>query len=222
MNSAIGLSLYNNVIGEGNLFRQDVNLSYTYQWKMTQKENSPILAFGLESGFSGRVINAPSRSYEIWNPISRSFANLNMGIHFYLPQEKFYIGASVSDILQTDVISNPTYLPFYQLMSGYRFGLGKKFFLQPNMLLKITSQYRDFNTNLQLQHAKWEAGIGYVFAHPYTPLDYIHNRYLTLNAGVCIKKRFYIRYLYDYSLSALSNSISQSSHSMMISYRSLK
>ncbi len=222
--SAIGAHAYTNVQGEGNLFKADYNLSYSYQWKMSQKENSPTLAFGLQSGFSKHIAGF----YGLYGYSQQviSGMSLNTGIHFYLPNEKFYAGFSVSDIIQRRASIDYEPVPFfptsYQFMSGYRFGLGKKLFLQPNMLVKLNSEYNDFCTNVQLQHKKWEAGLSYGTSHPYIPYDYTQQSALGFNAGVCIKKRFYIRYLYNYTLSPLNNSISQGSHSLMLSYRSIR
>ena len=97
-NGAIGLHTNAYSIMEGDFRRNDVNLSYVHQWKLSKKEKAVTLALGVESGISVRPVRYSTHFGEAYN--SKNFLNLNTCILFYLPNQKFYIGISSKDMLQ--------------------------------------------------------------------------------------------------------------------------
>lgn len=231
LKAAVGLNVFNDNRGEGNLFRQNMNLSYARQWSLGslgKNANSPSLALGVQSGVFYGVLARPSFVMDDYVGYYGPGLNLNTGIQLSLPDDKFYAGFSVSDIVQPrwyyrnlnmPLVSQPT---SYQLLSGYRFRIGQKFALQPNVLLKMTSQYSDFYGNIQLRHPKWEAGLSYATVYFSPAHDYYSRTMAGVNMGLVLKKRFSLRYAYQMPLFTLTNKLTDGTHSFMLSYRGVK
>lgn len=225
LHSTLGFDFYNHTLGEGDVFRRNYNFSYAYEWKLGNKENSPNLALAIQSGvFYGWLLRKMwNGDYAVYNGLR---ANLNTGLFFCLPQEKFYAGFSVNDMIQrlwyADDIPLGLHPTSYQFISGYRFRIKPQLTLQPNMLIKITSPYSDFHSNIQIQHLKWEWGVNYAKAHFYMPYYNDPQTLLGMNVGVCLKKRFYLRYSYNRHLASPTNQIGYGTHGLMLSYRSIK
>lgn len=228
LHSAIGLNVYTYEIRGYYPLRREVNFSYSYQWKLTKKENSPIIAFGVQSGITNRYLYGP---YTPQNPSSRPGSRVhpifNTGIYFYLPQQQFYMGISVVDILHDSVILNsiPTifYPTTYQFMSGYRFRLRNNIFLQPNILVKMNQYDNSYSANLHFKMKIWELGLNYHYQSSQLGLNYhYHYSLLGVNAGICIVKRFYVRLAFDFATSSSNNLSGPANSALMLSYRSIK
>ncbi len=208
--SAIGFNAYTFKWAEDITFRRDYNLSYAYQRKLSHKDNSPTLSFGVQSGLSRRFVSYNNSRYNMGY-----FANLGISLFFSLPNQKFYAGIAANDIVKSKAFPSVEYLPYYQFMAGYRFRLSQKLSLQPNILLQQRARnglcYPNIlDANLQLQHKKWDAGLSYSTA------------FMGLNVGVCLAKRFHIRASYNYINSRLNNYERISNISLMFAYRSVK
>ncbi len=204
LKGAVGFNFSDIVSGEGESFSGNLNLSYAYQWKLGNQEKSPNLNFGLQSGIFWGLFPMydPNGSIGEYRGLG---ANLNLGVYFSMPKERFYAGFSVKDVLHPLWYQNnhPFYFHpvSYRFMTGYRFDIGTKYVLQPNVLLKMTSFYTDFDSNVQLQHKKWEVGANFGWGN-------LANYYFTfykmtmvgMNMGICLKKRFSLRYFYYYPI----------------------
>jgi len=140
----LGLSLYNDK--EGPLVTQGIQLTYAYHIRITQKTKLAI-------GISGSLNNLRVKwdEIDIDNQSDPSFADngsslvpdANFGLYLY--RTRFYAGASVMHLLQSDFnLQSATgdaarYFRQYNLFAGVVIKVSKAVNFKPSMLIKGTS-----------------------------------------------------------------------------------
>lgn len=201
-NVGLGFSVIADKIGP--LTEQNIFADFSYTLKMSETAN---LAFGVKAGVSS--INAPLSLLNLTNPGDLAFANNlnrtlpNFGLGAYYYKEKFYLGLSMPNILQTvhfkrsnGAITKASDKMHYFLTSGYVFDLSNDVKLKPSMLVKGVAGAPlsiDFSGNI-LFNNNFEAGLSYRLDESFSVL---------LNVKATNNLR--IGYAYDYTLTNLGD-----------------
>lgn len=146
----LGLSIVNDEIGPTNETYFDIDFSYTIPTSDYGK-----LSFGLKAG--GHLLNVDFQRLTQFNNNDNLFENNidnkfspNVGIGVYYHAERFYIGLSAPNLLETDHFdesttdSNSTAISFlaeerinYYLIAGHVFDLSSEVKLKPAVLTKL-------------------------------------------------------------------------------------
>jgi len=198
----LGLSLISDQIGP--LKEQIVSADFSYTIP-TGKDGR--LAFGLKAGFS--FVDAPLQFVSTFsggdtsfsNDLNQSLPNIGAGLYYY--QDRFYIGASVPNLLKTfhfekknGAISRPTDELHYFFTTGYVFDLSERVKFKPFTLFKAVSGAPlslDFSGNF-LFNDTYEAGVSYRYRESFSGMF-----------NVKVSNSLRIGYAYDHSLSTLAN-----------------
>lgn len=200
--TGIGLEIINDEIGVTSESKILGNYSYHLQLN-----NSWKLAMGLKAGFSTYSVDYGKLNIENPNEMYNSYeksvwTNYNMGLGFYLYQEKFYLGISVPNLLKNTFLqtynntqANST--PNYYLSSGYKLEVDKEVYLQPSILMRVIEG----------------SAVNTLFA---TTLNWQDKFYGGLNvdltssiggfAGFRFAEKFMVGYSYDNSITRFSKS----------------
>jgi len=181
-------------------------------------QNGGKLAFGLQAGFI--TYNA---QYSLVSNSDPTFANgdikethpsFGAGV-FYNTKQRFYIGLSVPQLLQTtfdrgNPDSDSKMIRHYFLTAGYVFKLDRNLKLKPNVLIKAVSgapvQF-DVNLNLLMHEVLW-IGLSW---RSFESIDAL----LQLQ----VSKKFQFGYSYDFSTTTKLSRINSGSHEIMLNYR---
>jgi len=214
----------NQRVGVGLLFLHDkigvtrqtgIYNSYSYSIPF---QNGGSLAFGLQGGFI--TYNA---QYSLVSDTDPTFANgdikethpsFGAGV-FYNTKQRFYIGLSVPQLLQTTFDrSNPDsdskMIRHYFLTAGYIFKLDRNLKLKPNILIKAVSgapvQF-DLNLNLLMHEVLW-VGLSW---RSFESIDAL--------LQFQVSKKLQFGYSYDFSTTTELSRINGGSHEIMLNYR---
>ncbi len=214
-NLGLGLSVIADKIGpvkEQNLF---ADISYTVN---TSEEGR--LAFGLKGGvsfFNGDLASllAPNNTVGV-DPLLNSdltemFPNVGAGIYYYT--DKFYLGASVPNILETPHFDNLDQSKASEKMhgfltAGYVFDLSENVDFKPAAILKATpgSPLSVDLTGNFLINDRFELGLAYRFDDSIDGL-----------VSFLVTDDFRIGYSYDYTLTKLQQ-FNSGSHELFLQY----
>ena len=202
-NLAAGFSAIADKLGpvkEQNIY---ADISYT----LTTSEEGR-LAFGLKGGislFDAILTNLELPQNDIddvfGEDINRSFPNFGAGVYYY--NERFYVGLSAPNILETlhfekegNFITRASEETHYFLTSGYVFELSETLKLKPSTMIKGVSGSPvsiDLSANF-LMYERLELGLNYRFGDSVSAL---------VNFGVTPDLR--IGYAYDYTTTKLGD-----------------
>lgn len=201
-NVGLGLSVIADKIGP--LTEQNVYADFSYTLKMSETAN---LAFGVKAGIT--ALSAPLSLLRITNPgdlafdnnLNRTSPNFGLGAYYY--KEKFYVGLSMPNILETvhfkrsnGAITRATDKMHYFLTSGYVFDLANDVKLKPSMLVKAVQGAPlsvDFSGNI-LFNNNLELGLSYRLDESVSAL-----------VNVKASNNLRIGYAYDYTLTNLGD-----------------
>ena len=226
LNSSAGVYATNEMQGEERVTR--VILSYAYRYSL--KKGS--LAFGISGGVMQRAINggklrAPEGNYESsfnhnddFIPASLSSGitgDLNLGVYFQT--KKTYIGLSAINLIESSVtlqgqvqkseLKNPRY---YSVAAGYRFKVGKKLYLLPNVSIHSDFVNVQPEVNVILQYKdNIYGGISFRGIAPDS------KDALILMLGFKILKNLRVGYSYDFAMSSVNNATT-GSHEVYVQY----
>ncbi|MCK0158748.1 type IX secretion system membrane protein PorP/SprF [Cellulophaga sp. F20128] len=144
--SGLGISIVNDEIGNGTNQDTYIDAQYSYTVKTSGKGK---LSFGLKAG--GHFLNIDYNKLRANNPtvappnngVDKQFSP-NFGAGLYYHEDKFYLGLSVPNFLETehfdDSSGNNTYLTKerinWYLITGYIFNLNSDLKMKPATLLK--------------------------------------------------------------------------------------
>lgn len=210
----LGLQVFNDKIGVGT--SNGFYGSYAYRIKM----NRSTLAFGLQGGlvhFTTQYASLRLDGPQIYIPDRAFQENANIlipsaGAGVYLSDDRYYVGASIPSLLNTQLSSNTQVrINKYDhlfLMGGYVFALNRDFKLKPSVLLKAVTgapMELDLNANFWMYD---------IFA--------IGASYRTGDAAVGMIElqaapNFRIGYAYDYSFGELRH-FHSGSHELLLRY----
>ena len=208
----LGVSVIADKIGPLNEQLATVDFSYTIPVSETAN-----LAFGLKGGIS--FANASLQFLNTVNGNDDAFANQlnrvlpNVGAGFYYYAKRFYVGASVPNLLQTlhfdrndGQITNASDKLHYFFTTGYVFDLTRTIKFKPGTLVKAVSGAPlsiDFSGNF-LFHERFEIGVNY-------RLDESVSALFNVRATDNLR----IGYAYDYTLTNLGD-FNSGSHEIFV------
>ncbi len=212
----VGFSVISDEIGpikEQNIF---VDLSYTIQTSDVGR-----LAFGLKGGVSLQKLNGdfilPEDSDDdLFDNFNNTYPNFGAGVYYYT--DKFYIGASVPNILSSKhyeadkasgTFTEASEEAHYFLTSGYVFDLSSNLKFKPSVMLRgvMNSPLSyDINANFLL-YDRFELGGSYRNGSSVSGL---------FNIGVT--PDFRIGYAIDFAIGDLANLKPGTTHEVMLLY----
>lgn len=226
LNSSAGIFIMNEMQGAERYTAAMFSYAYRHSFKKAS------LAGGVSAGIFQRAIDgtklrSPDGDYEagidhgddfIPNKLSSGIAaDFNVGIYFNT--RKMYLGVSANNVLESGVklqgqgmqseVENPRY---YTALAGYRFKLGKKLNLIPNVSLRtdFINTQAEINTILQYKDNIYGGMSFRGFAPDLKDA-------VVLMAGFKIFKNLKAGYSYDISLSSL-NEVNSGSHEVYVRY----
>ena len=209
----MGVSVVNDNIGDI-VDETNAYIDFAYVLNVSKKSK---LSFGLKAGatffstdFSGFTLNDPD-DYTFSQNISKVFPNIGAGTFFF--GDKYYLGFSIPNFLNTRHIENQDGVSYqavenvhYFFTGGYVFNLGNNFKLKPAFMAKAASGTPvalDVTANT-LMYNRVEVGVGY-------RLDDAVSGLVNFRLSPSLR----IGYAYDYTLSNLGQ-YSSGSHEIMI------
>ncbi len=162
----LGVSMVADQIGPVKETNANVDFSYTLQLAGTQR-----LAFGLKVGATFHNIGLANLDVDPNDPlysenVNETNPNLGMGLYYYT--NKFYVGASIPNLLESNHENTNGYefgseYRHYFVTGGTIFDLSEKIKLKPSFLIKSAFEAPisfDINANV-LFFEKMELGISY-------------------------------------------------------------
>jgi type IX secretion system PorP/SprF family membrane protein len=198
----LGFSVVGDKIGPLNEQLATADFSYTIPTSETAN-----LAFGIKAGFS--FVSAPLQFLSTVNSGDLAFANElekvlpNIGFGLYYYTDRFYIGASIPNVLETfhfeksnGAVTRASDQVHYFISSGYVFDLSSTLKFKPSTLVKAVPGAPlsvDLSGNF-LFNEKFEAGLSY-------RLDESVSTMFNVRAT----KNLRIGYAYDYTLTNLGD-----------------
>ena len=214
-NLGLGLSVIADEIGPVKEQNAYADISYTIKTSETGK-----LAFGIKGGatfFNGNLSTILTPDGQIGadplldEDLKRVFPNIGAGLYYYT--DKFYLGASVPNILETPHFDNLDTAKSSEKMhgfltAGYVFNLTDNLDFKPTTVLKATPGAPlsvDVTGNF-LINKRFELGLGYRFNDSIDGL-----------VSFLITDDFRIGYSYDYTLTKLQE-FNSGSHEIFLQY----
>jgi type IX secretion system PorP/SprF family membrane protein len=196
----------------GPISRLDVNLTYAYHLKVSDRYN---LSVGLGAGISNINLDINQLTLEntndpaLTNTIQRQLKpDLNIGTWFYGP--KLFIGASIQQILPQKLAFGDAgkgkEVPHFFLTTGYKVYLDDEIFIVPSFMFKKVNAIplgMDANLKISFKDRFW-LGASYRKNDSYSAL-----------AGFNFSKLINLTYSYDVTTSAL-NTVSNGSHEIVL------
>jgi len=215
-NMGLGAYIVNDITGPTHRFA--INLAYDYQFKLNDEYTLSVGLSGLimQYGINGNKINLHTNndalieeniSDMVWKP------DFNFGTYLY--SEKFYIGISALQLLQSkmNVFENlNAQIPLsrtYYVISGYKIDLSDNWQIEPSILFNTT-----FNSPVQI-------GINTLATYKkmfYGGISYRYNDAVVVMLGAKIKNKVRVYYSYDIISSKFRTYNSKGSHEIIITF----
>ncbi|MGM0376594.1 MAG: PorP/SprF family type IX secretion system membrane protein [Bacteroidota bacterium] len=210
----VGLSLVSDSYGP--VSNQYLNLSYAYRINLTEKT---VLSMGIKGGLYNYHVNltgldfGEAGAFINENPEQKFLPNAGMGL--YLFSDRYYVGASVPRLIQTELNGEQMTAGtlgdlkrHYYLMGGLVFDLSNDLKLKPSLINRFVEgapASTDFTAQLIIRDTYW-AGV-----------TYRHDEATAILASLQVNKQLMIGYSYDFQSSELST-FNNGSHEIVISY----
>jgi len=212
----VGLGAY--VLNDVNANVARTGLSFTYAYHIIM--NNQQLSFGLAAkAFQYRIYKEALTFGEDGDPVMNGNFNTvayspdaDVGILFR--SREYFVGFSVSNLLQTSVLIGTNELPdfktyrHYWLMGGYKFELNKEFELEPGLLFRTSENWNplgDFSLKLYYLDLFWGG------------ISYRTNKSIIALVGVRIES-LYFGYSFDWALSEIGH-YNYGSHEITLSVK---
>lgn len=213
-NVGLGVSIFHESIGPQTLNMAMVDFSYTLEFETSK------LAFGVKgtAGFynfdkSKLRLASPTDPYFLDFDDSQFYPNVGAGVYWY--SDKYYLGLSVPNILQTRMLDNGrapsstvNSTQHYYFIAGYVFNLSQSVKFKPSWLAKVAEGapfQSDLSANFMFNDRfvvgaawRWSAAV-------------------SLMAGFQINRNWFIGYAYDYETTELSR-YNSGSHEIFLRY----
>lgn len=212
----VGLGAYvlNDV--NANIARTGVSFTYAYHIIM----NNQQLSFGLSAkAFQYRIYKEALSFGEDGDPVLNGNFNAvayspdaDVGVLFR--SRDYFVGISVSNLLQTSVLIGANELPdfktyrHYWLMGGYKFELNTEFELEPGLLLRTSENWNplgDLSLKLYYMDLFWGG------------ISYRTNKSIIALVGVRVES-LYFGYSFDWALSEIGH-FNYGSHEITLSVK---
>ncbi len=212
----VGLGAY--IINDVNANVARTGVSFTYAYHIIL--NNQQLSFGLAAKAFQYRIYKESLTFGVegdpvlnsdFNPVAYS-PDADFGVHFR--GFDYFVGFSVSNLLQTSVLIGANELPnfktfrHYWLMGGYRFSLSDDLELEPSTLLKTTENWNpqgDFSLKLYYSDLYWGG------------ISYRTNKSIIAIVGLRVES-LYFGYAFDWALSEIGH-YNYGSHEITLSVK---
>ncbi|MBK0370106.1 PorP/SprF family type IX secretion system membrane protein [Flavobacterium agrisoli] len=212
----IGVSIINDKIGPTNQTDIAADLSYTVPTSETFK-----LSFGIKA--SANIFNLDINKLNPADQNDPQFQNFdsdfkpNIGAGVYWHSDRFYLGLSVPNFIQTDHYSDNDVAIYtekmnFYLISGYVFDLSREIKFKPAVLSKMVAGAPlqvDVSANFMFNE-KFVLGMAYRWSAAFSAM-----------AGFQISDGLYIGYAYDNETTDL-NRYSYGSHEVFLRYDFIK
>lgn len=208
----MGVKFENDRIGQIGMNR--FNLAYAGHFNFSKDTRlslgvyGGIMQFGFDPTTATTVTSDPA--------VLRDASNVSPDVHFgaWWNGLNYYIGLTVNQLIPSRwPMGNSSRQRFHTMMNaGYRFTINDKLSLLPGALLKVPFSgplVFDLNLNLDIKN-QFQIGAGFR-----------NQDALILMAGIKIKEQFSIQYSFDYTISALQNS-SSNTHEISIGFITCK
>lgn len=213
----IGIDLFSDKKGISNKIGGNVHYSY---WLRLGDETK--LSFGIALGvidhtlnYSQGVVEDPSDPFLIGTSQRETSINGNFGIGFFW--KKLEVGASIPQLLGNalEYQDNISGKANYSLARHYQGSLKYKFVLSESKEISIApmamvhflpSAPLQYDANLNLGWKEFWIGATYKSDHA-----------VAANAGICISKKLYVGYSYDFIIGSIGN-YSGMSHEIMLNF----
>ena len=218
--SEIGVSFFNDNIGEGILKENKLSFDYAYIINLNEYNK---LSFGMKAGFNMLNVNFSKFTLESGDQYSddlfaenqnRFYPNIGSGVFYYSKNK--YLGFSIPNLLkssylkkQDNMFSRSSEEIHYYLTGGFVFDSETRYLkIKPSFLIKTSSVGKpSFDLSLNtLMNEKFELGASYRIN---TSVNFLANFYINNNLK--------IGYAYDYSLNNLSD-FNKGSHEFLLLY----
>ncbi|GAB7257747.1 type IX secretion system membrane protein PorP/SprF [uncultured Polaribacter sp.] len=208
-NLGLGLSIIHDEIGpvkEDNIY---FDISFTIR---TSEEGR--LAFGIKGGatfLNVRELRLGEPADPLNTPVNQASPNFGAGLYYY--SDKFYVGLSVPNFLETihlekgnGIVSTASEKMHYFLTSGYVFDIADNLKLKPSAMLKGVAGAPlsvDISANLLVDN-KFEIGLSHRFDDSISGI-----------LGFNVNQDFRIGYAYDHTITRFGN-FNSGSHEIML------
>lgn len=212
-NMAIGFNMVNDRIGPTNLNYLNVDFAYTLLFK-----NSTRLAMGLKSGIE--LLSIDYTRLSIYNPEDPLFQNSlvnqlspNFGAGIYYYSKKWYVGASIPMLMQTEFYDNVSISSAKRrqnlyLIGGYVFNINPMLKFKPALVSKVVA-----GAPLQL-----DLTANFLYNNRFTiGTAYRHSAAVSLMVGVNATDQLFIGYGFDMETTKLIK-YNGGSHEVFIKY----
>ena len=215
MDMGYGAYIYNDVTGPTS--RTGLNGSYAYNIAVN---NEMRLSMGisftlLQYRVDGTQLNPKDVSDPaILNMVSTSYLP-DAGLGAYLYAEEYYVGMSVSQLLNNKVkiFDNKDGLnrlkPQFNLIGGYRYYLNQDWLVEPTLMFKGTAPKEvsfDITARIEWQKMVWGA------------VSYRFQDAVAIMIGYSYQKSFIFGYAYDIGINSIRK-YNSGTHELMIGYR---
>jgi len=212
----VGLGAY--IINDANAQVARTGVSFTYAYHIFL--NNQQLSFGLSAkAFQYRIYKESLTFGEAGDPVLNGDFNTvayspdaDFGVFFR--SFDYFVGFSVSNLLQTSVLIGSNELPdfktyrHYWILGGYRFKMGEELGLEPGILLKTTENWNpqgDLTLKVYYSDLFWGG------------LSYRTNRSIIALVGVRIDG-LYFGYSFDWALSEMAH-FNYGSHEISLTFK---
>jgi type IX secretion system PorP/SprF family membrane protein len=207
-NVGIGASIFSD--HNGIISKTGFQLTYAYHINFNNKYQ---LSFGLSlAGYQFRLNDGGAVIVDNTDPVleKKSFFNLDANTGTYLLTDKFYVGASVSNLFESPLKLGRDQLKDYRVPRSYYFLGGYKWFpidnvkIEPSFIVQATQNHFnvDVNTTANYNDQYW---IG---------VSYRTSNAIILMAGLGIRN-LYFGYAYDINMNEVKNYTSGSHEFIM-------
>ena len=200
-----------------------------YSFKLPLGKNGTALHFGLQGGFMQKSLDGTNFRPELLGDpnilnqnMSDMMGDLDAGVYFTLPNDKFYIGLAGDHLLEPKLDKFTTSKDSkvsraINLTSGYRIDFNEgKTSLTPSVMFKMQgpNNQLDFNVNLNVNPMVF--GVSYRMFSKNSKNGYSGDSFDAI-MGFKATNNMFVAYSYDYTTSALGTSTS-GSHELILSY----
>lgn len=210
---SMGMVLFHDKIGISDQY--GAFSSYSYKIPLN-KGNTTFLYFGLQGGYSRYSIkysdvSATDPTYN-GGDINEFYPNVGAGV--YLTSDRFYVGASVPQLLTAKNMeyTGPLFQQVYHVFvsAGYVFDLNDNLKLKPNILVKAVEGApieMDLNMNLLIKELLW-VGVSWRSLDSFDGLVQFQ-----------LNERMQLGYSYDFATTTELRRATTGSHEFNLNYR---